>query len=168
MNLQQKLDANTQTLAAQVGAILADKQMMITTAESCTGGGIAYALTDTPGSSRYFAQGAVTYSNDVKASWLGVSEKTLYEFGAVSEQTVQEMAQGAANVAQADIAVVTSGIAGPDGGSADKPVGLVWFAVFYKQRVYSEKQVFSGNRAAVREQAIDHALTLVLKILESA
>ncbi|MEO2268361.1 CinA family protein [Pseudoalteromonas pernae] len=168
MNSKQKLAANTQTLAAQLGAILTDKQMMITTAESCTGGGIAYALTDTPGSSRYFAQGAVTYSNEVKKSLLGVSTQTLKQYGAVSEQTVREMATGAAKVAAADVAIVTSGIAGPDGGTPEKPVGLVWFAVYFDQQLVVQKQVFSGSRADVREQAIDYALTMTLKILESA
>ncbi len=168
MNSKQKLAANTQTLAAQLGAILTDKQMMITTAESCTGGGIAYALTDTPGSSRYFAQGAVTYSNEVKKSLLGVSTQTLKQYGAVSEQTVREMATGAAKVAAADVAIVTSGIAGPDGGTPEKPVGLVWFAVYFDQQLVVQKQVFSGSRVDVREQAIDYALTMTLKILESA
>ncbi|WP_462159162.1 CinA family protein [Pseudoalteromonas sp. GB56] len=168
MNSKQKLAANTQTLAAQLGRILTDKQMMITTAESCTGGGVAYAITDTPGSSRYFAQGAVTYSNEVKSSLLGVSPQTLKQYGAVSEQTVSEMATGAANSAAADVAIATSGIAGPDGGTPEKPVGLVWFAVYFDQQLEVQKQVFSGNRAHVREQAIDHALQMTLKILESA
>ncbi|MEM0516413.1 CinA family protein [Pseudoalteromonas sp. YIC-827] len=168
MNLQQRFTANTQTLAAQLGVILTDKQMMITTAESCTGGGIAYAITDTPGSSHYFAEAAVTYSNEAKQERLGVSAQTLAQFGAVSEQTVVEMARGAAHTAQADVAVVTSGIAGPDGGSDDKPVGLVWFAVYFDQQVYTEERHFMGDRAYVREQAISHALDMVVKILESA
>ena len=168
MNSKLTFAANTQTLAAQLGAILTDKRMMITTAESCTGGGVAYAITDTPGSSRYFAQATVTYSNEVKENTLGVCAETLHRYGAVSEQTVREMAQGAARIAAADIAVVTSGIAGPDGGTAEKPVGLVWFAVCYKQHTVAEYQVFSGDRAAVREQAVAYALNMVLKILESA
>ncbi|TLX50742.1 damage-inducible protein CinA [Pseudoalteromonas ruthenica] len=168
MNLQHQSTNNTKTLAAQLGAILADKQMMITTAESCTGGGIAYAITDTPGSSRYFAEAMVTYSNGAKHERLGVSKQTLADYGAVSEQTVREMAIGAAQAAEADVAVVTSGIAGPDGGSDDKPVGLVWFAVFFNQQVSVQQQVFTGDRAYVREQAIAHALAMTVKIIESA
>lgn len=156
-----------QTLAAQLGAILADKKLMITTAESCTGGGVSYALTDTSGSSRYLNQAFVTYSNQAKHTLLGVQKQTLKDYGAVSEQTVIQMAQGAAKAAQSDVAIAVSGIAGPTGGSAEKPVGLVWFAVFFKQQIHSESFIFKGSRSEIREQAIQFVLEKTIKIIKS-
>ena len=115
-----ELHQEIKTLAAQLGAILTDKRLWITSAESCTGGGVSYALTDTPGSSAYIDRAFVTYSNQAKQDLLGVAEQTLALYGAVSEQTVLQMAAGACKAAGADIAVAVSGIAGPGGGSAEK------------------------------------------------
>ena len=133
-----------------------------TTAESCTGGWIAKALTDVPGSSAAFGYGMVSYSNDAKQSLLGVGEKTLAADGAVSEAVVREMVGGALERSGADMGVAVSGIAGPDGGSADKPVGTVWFAWGVRNAgaiaIDCERCVFDGDRDAVRRQTVIKAL----------
>jgi len=143
----------------------------VCTAESCTGGWIAKAITDIPGSSAVFAYGIVSYSNGAKESLLGVQNRTLAENGAVSEPAVTEMARGALNLSGADIAVAVSGVAGPDGGSKEKPVGTVWFA--WAQRVGSRvsaeasRQQFKGDRELVRELSVAHAIQGVRERLES-
>ncbi|MDP2634026.1 MULTISPECIES: nicotinamide-nucleotide amidohydrolase family protein [unclassified Pseudoalteromonas] len=157
-----ELHQEIKTLAAQLGVILTDKCLWITTAESCTGGGVSYALTDTPGSSAYLDRAFVTYSNQAKHDLLDVSLQTLSDFGAVSEQVVLEMAEGACRTTHADIAIAISGVAGPGGGSVDKPVGLVWFCIKIADKQYSSKQVFTGDRARVRAQAIVYALKSVI------
>ncbi|MBQ4838406.1 MULTISPECIES: CinA family protein [Pseudoalteromonas] len=153
-------------LAAQLGAILTNKSFVITTAESCTGGGISYALTDTPGSSAYIDRCFVTYSNEAKHELLGVSQQTLVEYGAVSEQTVIEMAAGARIAGNADVAISVSGIAGPSGGSQDKPVGTVWFAVDIQENTHTFIQVFPGSRAEVRLQAIEFILEKIISLIK--
>nr|WP_232849890.1 nicotinamide-nucleotide amidase [Bowmanella yangjiangensis] len=145
-------------LAEQLGDALKQKGWTITCAESCTGGGIGYAITSISGSSGWFEQGFITYSNDVKERLLGVHHDTLVVHGAVSAQTVEEMAQGALKAAKANIAIAVSGIAGPDGGSPQKPVGTVWFGIALADKVVSVHQRFEGDRQQVREQAIDFAL----------
>ncbi len=150
-------------LAAEVGAALRGKGMMLATAESCTGGGISEAITDIAGSSAWFDRGFVTYSYEAKVDMLGVKRETLVDFGAVSEQTALEMVGGAIAHSRAQVAVAVTGIAGPDGGMADKPVGTVWFAwKFPKKPALSEVCHFSGDRAAVRFQTIEHALKVLL------
>jgi nicotinamide-nucleotide amidase len=145
----------------------------IATAESCTGGWIAKAFTDLAGSSRWFECGWVTYSNEAKVRDLGVSPRTLDEHGAVSEPVVREMVSGALRVSGANIVVAVSGIAGPDGGSAEKPVGTVWFCAGQKMhtgeptKLESEGRLFGGDREAVRRLSVEHALKLVLELLES-
>ncbi|KPH61975.1 damage-inducible protein CinA [Pseudoalteromonas porphyrae] len=158
-----ELHQEIKTLAAQLGAILTDKCLWITTAESCTGGGVSYALTDTPGSSAYIDRAFVTYSNKAKQDLLGVNAQTLTHYGAVSEQTVLQMAEGASKAAHADISVAISGVAGPGGGTNDKPVGLVWFCIKIGNKVYSSQQIFAGDRAEVRSQAIVYALKSVIE-----
>ncbi|WP_064435246.1 CinA family protein [Pseudoalteromonas neustonica] len=158
-----ELHQEIKTLAAQLGAILTDKCLWITTAESCTGGGVSYALTDTPGSSAYIDRAFVTYSNKAKQDLLGVNAQTLTHYGAVSEQTVLQMAEGASKAAHADISVAISGVAGPGGGTNDKPVGLVWFCIKIGNKVYSSQQIFAGGRAEVRSQAIVYALKSVIE-----
>lgn len=155
--------------ARQVGIALAARGWMMTTAESCTGGGIAAAITDIPGSSAWFDRGFVTYSNDAKQAMLGVAATTLATHGAVSEAVVLEMAEGARKASGAQCAVSVSGIAGPDGGSADKPVGTVWLAWAFEGRP-SEAQCFrfAGDRAAVRAAAVQAALAGVLARLSTA
>ncbi len=150
----------------KLGAILTQNQLTIATAESCTGGGIAYALTEIAGSSAYFNQSWVTYSNLAKQNELNVSGQTLSQFGAVSEQTVREMVSGCLKKANADLAVVTSGIAGPGGGTESKPVGLVYFAWQFKGCLpVVEHQIFEGGRAQVRQQAVLHALNKSIYLL---
>ncbi|MDO5059497.1 MAG: nicotinamide-nucleotide amidohydrolase family protein [Neisseria sp.] len=127
-------------------------------AESCTGGLLAAAFTELPGSLAWFDMGWVTYSNEAKHKLLGVGEETLRDYGAVSEETVREMALGALIAAKADFAVSISGIAGPGGGSEDKPVGTVWFGLAGKQRISARKMQFHGSRSEIREQAVEYAL----------
>jgi nicotinamide-nucleotide amidase len=153
------------TLAKQLGLLLQSKDWQITCAESCTGGGLGYAITSTSGSSQWFKQGFITYSNEAKQDLLGVTDHTLASFGAVSEATVTEMAYGAAYKAQAQVAISVSGIAGPDGGSEDKPVGTVWFGFVCGSQVRNEKQLFSGDRHSIRAQAIEFALQQTIDLL---
>ena len=122
------MDERIAQIAAEVNALLRERRFMLSTAESCTGGGVAAAITSCPGSSDVFKGAVVAYSNEVKSSLLGVSEDTLRLFGAVSEETVREMAAGVSSVMKSDCAIATSGIAGPGGGTKEKPVGTVWVA----------------------------------------
>jgi nicotinamide-nucleotide amidase len=161
-------DHELSELVSRVARWALEARVRIATAESCTGGWIAKAFTDLGGSSRWFECGWVTYSNAAKIRDIGVEARTLDEHGAVSEPTAREMASGALRVSGADIAIAVSGIAGPDGGSAEKPVGTVWFCV--GQRVddsvpfvlRSEGRLFGGDREAIRRLSVEHALKLVL------
>lgn len=140
--------------------------MMLATAESCTGGGVASAVTEIAGSSAWFDRGFVTYANQAKVEMLGVSPDTLARFGAVSEATVREMVAGALRHSQAQIALAVTGIAGPGGGSAEKPVGTVWFAWGIKGEVsIARLHQLTGNRAEIRAQAVCIALQGVLELL---
>lgn len=153
-------------LAAQVGGALKSHGMMLATAESCTGGGIAQAVTSVGGSSAWFDRGFVTYSNQSKQQMLGVQESTLIAYGAVSEAVVREMAEGALSNSTAQCAVAVSGIAGPDGGSPEKPVGTVWFAWALSNGVTTAARYqFTGNRDEVRAQAVRTALQGVIERL---
>lgn len=153
-----ELSHDIKHLAAQLGCSLTNKGFRITTAESCTGGGISYALTDTPGSSAYLERCYVTYSNLAKTEMLGVQSKTLAQFGAVSEQTVTEMVNGAAIAANAEVAIAVSGVAGPDGGTQEKPVGTVWVALKVLDKVTVQHCLFPGGRAEIRLQVIEYSL----------
>lgn len=148
---------------------LADSHQVIALAESCTGGWIGKALTDVPGSSDVFHYGLVSYSNGAKESLLGVQLATLEEHGAVSEAVVIEMAQGAIQLSGANIAVAVSGVAGPGGGSAEKPVGTVWFAWAVrdgnKTQTSTSCEHFAGDRELVRELTVAHALQGALERL---
>jgi nicotinamide-nucleotide amidase len=155
------------TLAAQVGALLKSHGLMLVTAESCTGGGVAQAITEVAGSSAWFERGFVTYSNLSKQQMLGVSADTLKQHGAVSELTVREMVAGALQHSAAQVALAVSGIAGPDGGTADKPVGTVWFAWGMKNReIRAQRHQLAGNRAEVRAQSVLIALQGVADLLD--
>lgn len=155
-------------LAAQVGAALKSNGMMLATAESCTGGGVASAVTEIAGSSAWFDRGFVTYSNQAKVDMLGVSPDTLARFGAVSEATVREMVAGALRNSQAQIALAVSGIAGPGGGTMDKPVGTVWFAWGIREGVsVARLLLLAGNRAEIRTQAVRIALQGIVELLGS-
>ncbi|WP_424991639.1 CinA family protein [Paludibacterium purpuratum] len=153
-------------LSRKVGELLKKRGEQVATAESCTGGMISAALTDIAGSSDWFGYGFVTYSNQAKQDLLGVRVETLNEVGAVSEHTVREMADGALRRSGAHWALAVSGIAGPGGGSPDKPVGTVWFALAGTSGV-SEVFVrrFDGDRAAVRRQTVEVALARLIDLL---
>jgi len=151
-------------LAAELGLALKARGWMLALAESCTGGGAAQAVTAVPGSSGWFERGFVTYSNAAKVEMLGVAPQTLTEQGAVSEQAVREMAQGALDRSHAQVAAAISGIAGPDGGSPEKPVGTVCFAWATDKHLSSETVRFEGNREKVRHQAVEYALRGVLRL----
>ena len=131
------------------------------TAESCTGGGVGQAITAVPGSSAVFAGGVISYANEVKRDVLGVSDRSLQTVGAVSPEVAAQMADGARKLLKTDLAVALTGVAGPDGGSAEKPVGLVWFGLSTKDGTRTEKVIFSGDRAKVRAQAVVHALGML-------
>ena len=146
-------------LAAELGAALKTRGFMLVLAESCTGGMVAQAVTSVTGSSAWFDRGFVTYSNAAKIDMLGVSVQTLEKFGAVSEQTAAEMALGclkasALEHSQTYLAASITGIAGPDGGTADKPVGTVCFGIAQANQCITSTQNFTGNRQAIREQAV--------------
>ena len=155
-----------QMLVKEIGELALQQKVVMTAAESCTAGGVAYALTAIPGSSGWFEQGFITYSNKAKQSMLGVNSTTLDQFGAVSEETVLEMVEGALSRSGAGLGVAISGIAGPDGGSADKPVGTVWFAWAGPGSPLTEYHHFEGDRQSVREQAITVALSGLLARLK--
>ncbi len=157
-------DAVLEQLANEVAQCLSQKHWHLTCAESCTGGWVAKCCTDIAGSSQWFDRGFVTYSNQSKQDLLSVSATTLEHFGAVSEQTASEMAEGALIQSGADISVAITGIAGPSGGSKDKPVGTVWFAWASKNAdTQTEHQHFNGDRESIRRQAVAFALKGIIK-----
>lgn len=149
------------TIEEVLGELLVNRRLTISTAESCTGGMIASRLINYPGISEVFLEGAVTYSNEAKIRTLKINKETLDNYGAVSEQTAEEMAIGIAKRTGSDISVVTTGIAGPSGGTEEKPVGLVYIGLYYKGNVKTFKYVFNGNRYNVRTKATITALDLV-------
>lgn len=154
-------------LAQQVGAHLQKQALTLVTAESCTGGWIAKIVTDIAGSSAWFDRGFITYTNVAKQEMLGVRAETLAAHGAVSQETVVEMAQGALAHSRAQVSVAVSGIAGPGGGSLAKPVGLVWFAWGRAgQPVVTAIEHFSGDRESIRRLAVARALRGVLDMLQ--
>ena len=149
------------TVAEKLVEFLKAQGLTCATAESCTGGGVGTAITAVPGSSAVFAGGIISYSNEVKAEVLGVSRDDLARVGAVSGEVAAQMAEGARRLLKTDMAVSLTGIAGPDGGSDAKPVGLVWFGLATKDGVRTEKAIFRGDRAQVRAQAVTHALGML-------
>lgn len=165
------LDQDLYRLAEEVGRRARAAGWRIVTAESCTAGWIAKALTDVPGSSQWVDSGYVTYSNTAKIRDVGVSPQTLSEHGAVSEATVREMANGALRATGVEMAIAVSGIAGPDGGTAGKPVGTVWFGVATPEErgtaAVCECRQFTGDRDQVRRQSVDYALRLALRLLQT-
>ena len=141
--------------------MLKAKNLSLSTAESCTGGGIAALITSVPGSSEYFNGGIVAYSNEIKKDLLHVSAETLVKYGAVSRETVIEMVKGAMKTLKTDCAVATSGIAGPGGGTPEKPVGTVWIAAAYKNDIVTMKQEGDRGRAGNVQSAIQNALSML-------
>ena len=155
----------TNDLTKTLSEILLSKAWTISLAESCTGGLVCATLTELAGSSNWFERGFVTYSNAAKSELIGVPAALIEQHGAVSEPVARAMASGALLHAHAQVSVAVTGIAGPTGGSADKPVGTVWFAWCVGDLVSSEKCVFAGDRGAVREATVQHALQGLLKRL---
>ncbi len=159
------------TLAEALVAALNDSGKAVATAESCTGGWIAKAITDVPGSSAVFGYGIVSYANGAKESILGVKNDTLEAHGSVSEPVVEEMARGALHLSGADLSVAVSGVAGPDGGSAEKPVGTVWIAWAVRDGnralVDATLSHFDGDRELIRELTVAHALRGLIERIES-
>lgn len=153
-------------LEEEIGKLLIANNLSLSTAESCTGGGVAALITSVPGSSGYFKGGIVAYDNEVKKNLLGVSPETLSAYGAVSRETVIEMAKGAMNRLKTDCAIAISGIAGPGGGTLEKPVGTVWIAVAYKNEIVTMKQEGDDGRAGNVEKAIKNALIMLRNGLE--
>jgi len=161
------MTSTTEHLAQQLGEALKQRKWKLVTAESCTAGGLAYAITTIPGSSNWLDCGYITYSNRSKKAMLDVKSQTLNAFGAVSEQTAREMAEGALSKSQAQISIAITGIAGPDGGTPAKPVGTVWFAwTSTDLGTESYQNIFSGNRIKIREQSIETALKKLIEYLE--
>jgi nicotinamide-nucleotide amidase len=148
-----------------VARLLIEKKLTVSTAESCTGGMIASTLINYPGISEVFLEGAVTYSNEAKHNRLGVKNETLERYGAVSEETAREMAIGIAKTAKTDVSIVTTGIAGPEGGTPEKPIGLVYIGVYVKGEVTVKRCIFNGNRSRVRLQATTAGLDMLRRIL---
>ena len=144
---------------------LKEAGITVTTVESCTGGLLSATLVDVSGASDVFYQGVVTYANEAKVRLVGVKEATLQAHGAVSEETAREMAEGGAKAANADAALAVTGIAGPGGGTKEKPVGLVYIGCYVNGKTIVKKNLFTGNRREVREQAVETALKLLLECL---
>lgn len=154
-------------LEVEVGEALRRLRWTLATAESCTGGLVGHLITQVAGSSDYFRGGVVAYANEGKHRVLGVRADTLEQHGAVSRETALEMARGARTLLEADIAVSVTGIAGPGGGSPDKPVGTTWIAVSCRNAETAEHFVWQGDRQAVKAQSAQAALRLLLQVLES-
>ena len=162
-------DAELTRLAVALSVALRRKRAKLAVAESCTGGWVAKCVTDIAGSSQWFDRGFVAYTNRAKQDLLGVSPQVLLQFGSVSPQVVKEMAEGALLRSNADIAVAITGIAGPDGGSPDKPVGTVWFAWALRGRPAETLHMrFDGDRDRVRRAAVAAALGRVTELIETS
>ena len=156
------------SLAEQIGTALKQRRWLLSTAESITGGSISQCITDIAGSSEWFDCGLVTYSNASKTGFLDVPDALIAQFGAVSEEVAAAMAAGALANSNANVALSTTGIAGPSGAVPGKPVGTVCFGWAYGKTVHTERRVFQGDRAAVRQQTTEHALQGLLRLLHDA
>lgn len=152
--------------AEELIKILIEKKYTITTAESCTGGMVSSALIDVPGASWVVNECHITYSNEAKMKYLGVNKETLDSYTAVSEETAIEMVMGAASLANANVAIAVTGLAGPDGGTDEKPVGLVYIACKVNDKIRIDKPIFDGNRNEVRFSATDYAINMALEMLK--
>ena len=161
------MNQNTIQLITRLAALAIEKQLKICTAESCTGGLIAKSFTDLAGSSDWFECGFVTYSNQSKIEMIGVPESVIAEYGAVSEAVVNAMVSGALRNCAADISIGVTGVAGPAGGSDDKPVGTVWIGVASGHQQIAKKYWFDGNREAIRVATMRQAIEDVLRVIDS-
>ncbi len=158
--------ASPAALCAALAEVLLQRNWKLATAESCTGGMIAAACTDQGGSSTWFERGMVTYSNEAKTEMLGVAGGLIERCGAVSEEVVRAMAQGALTRSRAQVALAVTGVAGPTGGSRNKPVGTVWFGWAFSGQLHSESRHFGGDRHAVRSATVWHALQRLSALLQ--
>lgn len=161
------VSSDGQDIPAVLGTLLRERELTVSSAESCTGGNIAHKITLMPGSSAYYMGSVVSYSNDIKAGVLGVSRNAIAKYGAVSRQVAEAMAVGVSRLTRSYCAIATTGIAGPDGGTRYKPVGTVWIAVKFNNRIVSECRKFEGNRLAVIESATNHAMVMLIKLLRN-
>jgi nicotinamide-nucleotide amidase len=161
-------DSVVHQLAIRAGNKLRDERLMLATAESCTGGMVATAITDISGSSGWFERGFVTYSNQAKHEMIGVPTDLLDKYGAVSEPVAREMAEGALRNSRAQVSLAITGIAGPGGGTKEKPVGMVSFAWSNRVHTRADTQVFKGDREQIRVQAAAHALRGLLTLLDES
>jgi len=161
-----EMDPVLESLSSKIGEILIQKGQTIASAESCTGGLLSHILTSVSGSSGYFIGGVVAYSNRIKEAALGVRTGTLAQFGAVSTQTAQEMADGIRTRFDSDIGLSTTGIAGPTGGTPEKPVGLVWIGISTKNGTHTIECHFDGDRDQIKNSTVHKLLSLLLENLE--
>ena len=152
--------------AERLVSLLTARQMTCATAESCTGGGIGAAITSISGASAVYKGGIISYANEAKENLLGVKSEILAQHGAVSPETAAQMAQGARQRLKVDLAVSVTGVAGPTGGTPEKPVGLVWFGVASARGTFTEKHILAGDRAAIRAATAEQAMELLIKELE--
>lgn len=158
-------ETSIEELVQQLAAKLTEKGWMLATAESCTGGMIAAACTDLAGSSQWFDRGFVTYSNEAKTEMLGVPAELIAQHGAVSEEVVRAMAEGAIRHSRAQVSIAVTGIAGPGGGSVEKPVGTVWVGWCVNSCTHTQRMQFTGKRSTVRTGTVIHALPHMLNLL---
>ena len=161
------MSTSTEQLVERVATLLANNGKKLATAESCTGGLIAKSLTDLAGSSAWFDRGFVTYSNEAKSEMLAVPKNVIEEYGAVSEPVANAMVSGALQYSAADFAIAVTGVAGPGGGSVEKPVGTVWIGAGSAAHQVAQKFLFPGDRATVREETMMNALKLLLAMLQA-
>lgn len=155
------------TISKILGLKLLENNLTVSSAESCTGGNIAHKIVETSGSSAYFLGSIVSYSNEIKTSILGVNRSVIDRCGAVSREVVEEMVEGVCKIMHTDCGIATSGIAGPHGGTPAKPVGTVWFAVKYGDKVVSEVRHFKGERNEVIDSATNHGMVMLLQLLRN-
>jgi len=152
------------TLAERLGEALSQRRWTISTVESCTAGGLAYRITEVPGASTYFLGGVVAYDNRVKVDWVGLPERIFAEHGAVSEEAARTMSENGRSRFDTDLCVAITGIAGPGGGTAEKPVGMVFISASSRTETRTERFQFEGDRETVRQRSVDAALDLALDL----
>ena len=162
------LSMDDRSPAEVLGQLLRERELTVSFAESCTGGNLAHRITQIPGSSAYFLGSVVSYANNVKDEVLGVSREDIGRHGAVSRQVVEQMSAGVARIMRSDCSIATSGIAGPDGGTKNKPVGTVWMAARLNDRLATECVHFQGDRKSVIEQATNHSLVMLINLLRTS
>lgn len=162
------ISTEDKSLSQVLGDLLKERELTVSSAESCTGGNIAHKIVQVPGSSAYFLGSVVSYSNEVKAEVLKVSRSNLDRYGAVSKEVVEQMALGVSKLMHTDCAIATSGIAGPEGGTKFKPVGTVWIAVKLGERIVSECRHFEGDRNEVIESATNHGMVMLINLLKNS